>query len=118
MTVVSDRYTAVATSRTPALLIYLIDVSGSMGDPFENSTKIDYVNRALWRALQRMVQRSAVGAVITPRYRLAMAAYSDTIIDIFGGVREIATVAAKGEPIFSPTNTAKAALAFEWARDV
>jgi uncharacterized protein YegL len=115
---VSNDYAAVATGRTPALLIYLIDISGSMGEKFEASTRIDYVNRALQSLLQRMVQRSTRGEIISPRYRLAMAAYSDSVIDMLGGILDITEVAAKGNPVLSPTNTTETSVAFEWARDI
>ena len=36
-------YCIPATRNTPALIIYLMDISGSMGERFEAGTKIDYV---------------------------------------------------------------------------
>jgi hypothetical protein len=115
---VSDHYSIVATGQTPALIVYLIDISGSMGEAFERSTKIDYVNQALQSLLQRMVQRSTRGEIISPRYRLAMAAYSDTVVDMLGGIQDITQVAARGNPVLSPTNTTETAKAFSWARDI
>jgi hypothetical protein len=115
---VGDHYKEVATGQKPALLIYIIDISGSMSEAFEDSTKIDYVNRALQSLLKRMVRRSTRGEIISARYRLAMAAYSDTVVDMLGGVQDITQVAARGNPVLSPTNTTETASAFSWARDI
>lgn len=107
-----------ANSRTPALIIYLFDISGSMAESFEGGRKIDYVNRALASTLQRMIQRSTKGKVISPRYRLAMCAYSDQASDMLGGIRTIDELAAMGSPTLSPTNSTDTYAAFIWARDL
>jgi hypothetical protein len=106
-----------ANSRTPALIIYLLDISGSMSESFEGARKIDYVNRALAGTLKRMIQRSTKGKVISPRYRLAMCAYSDQASDMLGGFRTIDEVATMGSPTLSPTNSTDTYAAFAWARD-
>lgn len=111
-------YCIPATRNTPALIIYLMDISGSMGERFEAGTKIDYVNRALAGALRRMIQRSTRGELISPRYTIAMAAYSDTVFDLLGGVETIDRVATRGTPTLSPTNSTNTYAAFEWARDL
>jgi hypothetical protein len=111
-------YSIPATARTPALIIYLIDISGSMADPFESGKKIDYVNRAIAGALQRMIQRATRGELISPRYRIAMAAYSDTVYDLLQGVESIDRLAARGTPRLSPTNSTNTYAAFEWARNL
>ncbi len=107
-----------ATRTTPALIIYLLDISGSMGEPFENGTKIDYVNGAIASALQRMIQRSTRGELISPRYRIAMAAYSDSVFDLLGCVESIDRIASRGTPRLSPTNSTNTHAAFVWARDL
>src|SRR5690349_20650333 len=111
-------YSVAATRTTPALIIYLLDISGSMGEKFESGTRMDYVNRAMASALQRMIQRSTRGELISPRYRIAMAAYSDSVYDLLGGVEPIDKVAAKGKPRLSPTNSTNTYAAFLWARDL
>lgn len=111
-------YSIPATRNTPALIIYLLDMSGSMGEPFESGTKIDYVNRAISSALQRMVQRSTRGELISPRYHIAMAAYSDTVFDLLQGIVPIDAIAAKGTPKLTPTNRTNTYAAFEWALDL
>jgi hypothetical protein len=47
-----------------------------------------------------------------------MAAYSDSVIDMLGGIQDITEVAAKGNPVLSPTNTTETSVAFEWAREI
>lgn len=89
-----------------------------MSEPFESGTKIDYVNRAIASALQRMIQRSTRGELISPRYRIAMAAYSDTVYDLLGGIESIDRVASRGTPRLSPTNSTNTYAAFAWARDL
>ncbi|MES2179298.1 MAG: vWA domain-containing protein [Gemmatimonadota bacterium] len=113
------RHTAIATGKSQALIIYLIDVSGSMKDKFETAQKIDYVNQALENMLTVMVQRSMRGEVISPRYRIAMAAYDHTVTDILDGVRDINWLVEKGNPTLLPSRgTTETALAFRWARDL
>ena len=111
-------HTIVATRSTPALIIYLIDISGSMADELDGSPKIEHVNEALEKVLIRMVQRSTKGEVISPRYRLAIAAYSDEPLDILGDIKTIDRVAKQGRPKLSTTNSTNTAGAFMWARDL
>jgi hypothetical protein len=111
-------YSIPATRNTPALIIYLLDISGSMGERFESGVKIDYVNRAIAGALQRMIQRSTRGELISPRYRIAMAAYSDSVFDMMPGIEPIDQVAARGTPRLSPTNSTNTYAAFEWAKEL
>jgi uncharacterized protein YegL len=111
-------YEAVATSRTPALVVYLLDISGSMARPLDGSARIDHVNQALKQVLERMVQRSTKGATIAPRYHMGMIAYSDTPDDILGGVRTIAEVAQLGNPTLSVSAATDTYAAFAMARDM
>jgi uncharacterized protein YegL len=111
-------YNTVATGKTPALIIYLLDISGSMNDSLDGIPKIDHVNQAIERLLVRMVQRSAKGEVISPRYRLSMIAYSDSPIDILGGIRTIDEIVQLGKPTLSATNSTNTAAAFDLARDI
>ncbi|HSU17517.1 vWA domain-containing protein [Longimicrobium sp.] len=111
-------YDVVATGKTPALIVYLLDISGSMSEPLDGAPKIEHVNRAIEQVLVRMVQRSTKGGVISPRYRLAMIAYSDTPEDILGGVRTIADVAQLGTPTLSVSRTTDTHAAFMTAREI
>src|ERR1017187_1763 len=65
-----------------------------------------------------MVQRSTKGEIVSARYRLAMAAYSDTVLDMLGGIRSIDDVAKKGNPVLSTTGGTNTHGAFVWARDI
>jgi hypothetical protein len=108
-------YEMLATSQSPALIIYVLDVSGSMSmlmDTNEGRKKrVEVVTDALYVALQQMVFRSTKGGRVSPRYRLAMFAYSNEVYDVLGGIKTIDQVAAMGVPelqALQATNTAEA----------
>jgi uncharacterized protein YegL len=111
-------YDVVATGRTPALIVYLLDISGSMSEMLDGAPKIEHVNQAIEQVLVRMVQRSTKGAAISPRYRLGMIAYSDTPEDILGGIRSIAEVAQLGTPMLSVSRATDTHAAFMTAREM
>jgi len=104
-------YQVEATSQTPALVIYLLDVSASMGRPLGKKRRIDVVADALQAAITEMVYRSDKGGVIAPRYRLAMYAYSTDVYDLLGGVKTIDQVTRLGGAprleLLQATDTAK-----------
>jgi hypothetical protein len=107
-------YAVEATSETPALVIYLLDVSASMGQPLGGVPRIEVVRQAFRQALTVMVGRSTKGARISPRYHMALYAYSDHVWDLLTGITtvdRVAAVAAK-EPLpletQRSTDTAKA----------
>lgn len=54
-------YTIQASQRTPALIIYLIDISASMNMLMEDRRRIDVVYEALSLAIRQMVFRSTKG---------------------------------------------------------
>ncbi len=108
-------YDTLATSRTPALVIYLLDVSASMTQPLGNKRRIDVVTDALTVALRQMVFRSSKGSLLSPRYRIAMLAYSDHVYDVYGGIKTVDQVARVGVPELSPMRTTDTARAFEQA---
>lgn len=111
-------YSTVATALTPELIIYLIDISGSMSQPIDGAEKIHLVNAAVKSVIQRMIKRSTKGQVISPRYRLSIACYSETVIDVLPGIKTITEVATIGAPVLSTLATTNTAAAFMWARDV
>lgn len=105
-----------ATQRTPALIIYLLDVSMSMTRRLGKKQNIEVVMDALTAALRQMVFRSTKGGRLSPRYRIAMYAYSDHVYDLLDGARSVDQVAQLGVPELSPqrsTDTAKAFLQAE-----
>ncbi|WP_307606793.1 vWA domain-containing protein [Paenibacillus sp. V4I9] len=85
----SQAYTTQATQSNPALIIYLLDVSGSMSLMKGEKRRIDIVMDSLYVALKQMVFRSTKGSRISSRYRVAILAYSDEVHDLSGGIKKI-----------------------------
>ncbi len=108
-------YSVLATSTTPALIIYVLDVSASMAQPLGAKRRIDVVVDALTAALRQMVFRSTKGGRLSPRYRVAMLAYSDHVYDILDGVKTIDEVARLGVPDLGPLRTTDTARGFAHA---
>jgi len=108
-------YEIMATGKTAALIIYLLDVSASMSQPLGGKRRIDVVMDALGAALRQMVFRSTKGSRLSPRYRIAMLAYSDHVYDLLDGVKSVEQVAHMGVPDLSPMRTTDTAKAFEQA---
>jgi len=108
-------YSVMATSRTPALVIYLLDVSASMNKPLGSKRRIDIVMEALGAALKQMVFRSTKGGRLAPRYRVALLAYSDGVWDLLDGIKTVDHVARLGVPELSPMHTTETAKAFAQA---
>ena len=104
-------YTTLATSKTPALIVYLLDVSASMQTLLNGRPRIEIVGEALQAAIEKMIFRSTKGSIVSPRYRIAMFAYSDGVEDLLGGVKTVDQVARIGLPrlaTISATHTAQA----------
>jgi hypothetical protein len=78
-------YSVLATAENPALIVYLLDISGSMGDVLGNSTRLQVVKDALRDTVRQMVGRSTKGMLVSPRYRVAVLGYSDRVYDLFLG---------------------------------
>lgn len=94
-------YSRLATSLNPALVIYLIDASHSMNDPCGETTKINLVNNALKEALKDMLRRSIRDGIVQPRYRIAIFAYSTTVVDVLHGVCDLPQLVKLGIPVIS-----------------
>jgi hypothetical protein len=110
------QYQVLATSRTPHLIIYVLDVSASMSQAMGEKTRVNIVELSLMSAIRQMIFRSTKGARVTPRYRIAMYAYSDEVIDLLSGIKTVDEVAQMGVPEFTTmraTDTAKAFLQVE-----
>lgn len=105
-------YDILATARTPALIVYLLDVSASMTQMMGSKRRIDVVMDALQVALRQMVFRSTKGARVSPRYRIAMYAYSDHVYDLLDGIKTVDQVARMGFPELSTQRTTDTARAF------
>jgi uncharacterized protein YegL len=111
-------YEVLATSKTPAFIIYLLDVSASMGQPLGESRRIDVIADALQAALRKMVFRSTKGSRLSPRYRIAMLAYSDHVYDILDGIKPVDEVAQMGVPELDTRRTTETAKAFAQAEQI
>jgi len=109
-------YTVPATSKTPALIIYLLDVSGSMGEDLGGKPKIEVISDALHQVAVRMVQRSTKGTTVAPRYKVAMYAYSSQVTDLLGGIKTVAELAQMGVPRLQPMDATDTAAAFREAK--
>ena len=95
-----------AHSKSPMLIVYLLDMSTSMSQPLDGQRRMDVVFDALWAAFRRMLARSMRGVQIMPRYRVAMYAYSDRVHDLLGGPRAVdQAVIGMGIPDLTPGRT-------------
>src|ERR1019366_656580 len=90
----------------------------SMDDMLDGQKKIDHVNQAMRKIFQKMVQRSTKGEIVSPRYRLALIAYSDTPINVLNGVETITDVVRRGRPMFAAQSATNTGAAFKLARDI
>ena len=89
----NDYYNNEASSPSPALVIYLLDISGSMSwsldgksEPPPPQRRIDIVKQALDTSIQRLVNLSSDGSGrIKDRYQIAIYAYSEKVYDVLGG---------------------------------
>lgn len=114
----------VATQATPALVIYLLDMSVSMNDAVDEEneeateSKSELVTRTLTRAIREMVRRSTRGTQPLARYRVAAFAYNNEIHDVFGGARPITEIVQIGVPVMTATGTTDTAKAFEHAEQL
>lgn len=113
------KYSVQASRRTPALIIYLIDISASMNMLMEDRRRIEIVYDALSLALRQMIFRSTKGNSLMPRYRIALLAYSDDVYDLLNGVKGIDEIASVGSlPELSPKRFSEAAKAFLQAEEI
>lgn len=109
-------YQILATSENPALIIYLLDISSSMNKRLGSKRRIDAVMDALGAAFRQMIFRSTKGRRLSPRYRIAIYAYNQSVYDVLGGVKTIVDIAKLGVPQLTPsgvTDTAKGFLMVE-----
>jgi hypothetical protein len=108
-------YTVPATSDTPALIVYLLDSSGSMQQRLGAGTRQEVVTHALQQSLQQMVFRSTKGMRVSPRYRVAIFAYNEKVYDLLDGVRTIDDVLTRRIDGIQPSGRTNTAQAFERA---
>ena len=108
-------YDVMATATTPALVIYVLDVSASMGSALQGRRRIDVVMDALTSALRSMIFRSTKGGRLSPRYRIAMLAYSDQVYDLLNGIKTVEHLAQLGVPDLNPMHSTATASALDYA---
>jgi hypothetical protein len=82
-------YDTRASDKTPALVIYLVDVSSSMNQNMGGKRRIDLVSDTLRNTFHAMVNYSSKGGTISPRYRVAVYAYNDDVFDVLGGIKTV-----------------------------
>lgn len=113
-----------ATAGHPALVIFLLDTSGSMGDAIARgddlrsvpNTKIEIVTEALNGTLKYFAARSRKGSdYVSPRYRVAVFTYSSSVTPMLG-VTPISDEKTRKLPELSPQDTTNTRAAFEEAR--
>lgn len=91
-------YTALANTKQPALIIYVLDVSSSMNQLFGSRKRIEIVQEALHTALRKAIFFSTKGRRVSPRYQIAIYTYSDRVVNMFNGTRSITEIAQEGLP--------------------
>jgi hypothetical protein len=111
-------YSILATSKNPALVIYVLDVSASMQMPLGSSRRLEVVTRALDAAIRQMVFRSTKGTRVAPRYRIAMLAYSDGVYDLLDGIKTVEQVASLGVPRLQTQRSTDSAKAFSYVEQM
>ena len=108
-------YEKTATKASPALIIYLLDMSHSMSAEINGQRKIDVVTDMLMQVAREMVIRSNRGTTPSPRYRVAIYAYNDQVRDVLNGPMPITELMQVGVPQMNPSGLTDTAAAFEQA---
>jgi len=111
-------YQTMATKKTPALIVYLLDMSLSMGSQIHGRRKVDLITDALMSVVREMVRRSTKGSTPSPRYRVAIYAYNDQVRDVLGGPRPITELLEIGVPQLKPSGQTDTAGAFRKAEEL
>lgn len=80
-----EHYTAFATSKSPALIMFLVDISGSMAKSLPGGKlRIEAANEAINTAVNELYSRSAKGRIVRPRYHISFFGYSGDFYNIPG----------------------------------
>ena len=113
-----DEYTRFATSDTPAHILYLLDVSGTMNNELQGRPRVRWLEDALAYTLEFLIdERSYRGEVYRPRYRIAIISYSSEVDDSLTGGEfvDVKDFWNEGLPEFSPGGETFTKRAFERA---
>ena len=110
-------YTNQATAKTPAHVIFLIDISGSMLSTSGGQTRMSVVSQALTEVIFQMVDMSTkvVGTqpTIRPRFKVAILGYKEDVWNPYNGFVSIDKLAEIGVPIFRPEGETNTFLGFQ-----
>ncbi|REE55428.1 von Willebrand factor type A domain-containing protein [Paenibacillus taihuensis] len=79
-------YSAEISRSNPSCILFIIDQSGSMSDPFGASTKSESVSDAINRLLQNLVIKCAKSEGIRDYYHVGVIGYGAGVGPAFGGV--------------------------------
>ncbi|MBP3963033.1 vWA domain-containing protein [Paenibacillus lignilyticus] len=79
-------YSAEISRSNPSCILFIIDQSGSMSDPFGASTKAESVSDAINRLLQNLVIKCAKSEGIRDYYHVGVIGYGAGVGPAFGGV--------------------------------
>lgn len=108
----AEMYNQPATTLTPALVIYLVDVSDSMNYVCGTTTKIESVNAALRDSIKNMVRRSMQDRMPQARYQVALLAYSTGVVDVLHGICSLTELLQAGVPMLSAEGNTDTAAGF------
>lgn len=113
-----EEYTRPATSDTPAHILYLLDVSGTMKNNLDGKPRIRWLEKALEYTLDFLIdERSYDGEIYRPRYRIAVITYSSDVDPSLTGGKfvDVKDFWNEGLPEFSPGGETFTKRAFERA---
>jgi hypothetical protein len=107
-------YSIPATSENPALVIFLIDLSGSMEKRTGSRTRLELAREIIENKIVRMIQLSTTGVAIRKRYRVAMLGYNEVVFDLLGGIKPLDEIANLGIPLMGTDTISEASRAFQY----
>ena len=81
-----------ASTNSPGLIIFILDVSASMEKMMDSQRRIDKALEVVHHLFERMVHLSIKGSQLVDRYRIALFTYGDTVQDVFDGAKNLTEV--------------------------
>lgn len=113
----ASKYNTPVTTASPAYILYLLDVSGSMSSNLDGRPRIRWLEEALEYTFRPMIERSINGGVYRSYYKIAMITYSDNVDDSLtgGDFIDASEFWDAGLPEFRPSGSTNTKAAFERA---